>query len=194
MKAHPLSWLAALSWPLFAHAQSATLTAPAERISDTVIQRDHAAFERLQARIKGLNDGGRRIADYHLAKAQCWLDASFHEYTRNDRSAFPQAALAESEQLVAAMEARAEPLPTETPPRLAGAERLRPDLWASVHVLKQGPGFSCAAQRTACAEVALVHAGHELGQQGWRHAAPYVQKAEDGVAEAEAESRAAACR
>jgi len=26
-----------------------------------------------------------------LAKAQCWLDVSFHEYTRNDRGGVPPA-------------------------------------------------------------------------------------------------------
>jgi outer membrane protein OmpA-like peptidoglycan-associated protein len=33
----------------------------------------------------------------------------------------------------------------------------------------------------ACAEVELVHAGNEQNQQGWRHAKPYVQIAEDLV-------------
>ncbi len=93
-----------------------TLAPQAERISDSIITQDYAAYERLQERIKALNDGGRRVADYHLAKAQCWLDVSFHEYTRNDRSAFPQAAMSESEKLIAAMEQRVAPLPNETTP------------------------------------------------------------------------------
>jgi len=177
---------AGLALPLLACAQGTAAPAPpAERVSDIAIQQDHGAYERLQARIKGLNDAGRRAADYHLSKAQCWLDVGFHEYTRNDRSAFPQAAMSESEKLVAAMEARAEPLPSETP-LVNGAARLRPDLWARVHALKQGAGFVCAAQKTACAEVELVHAGNELNQQQWRHARPYVQIAEDAIAEAQA--------
>jgi len=170
--------------PLLALAQGAALAPQAERISDRVIQQDHAAYERLQARIKGLNDGGRRVADYHLSKAQCWLDVSFHEYTRNDRSDFPQAAMSESEKLIAAMEAHAEPLPSETP-LVNGAARLRPDLWERAHGLKQGAGFTCAAQKTACAEVELVHAGNEFNQQQWRHAKPYVQIAEDALADAQ---------
>ena len=182
---------AILALPLIASAQTATLAPQAERIDDETIERDHTRYEAVQARIKALNDGGRRVADYHLAKAQCWLDASFHEYTRNDRSAFPQAAMSESDKLVTAIEQRAEPLPSETP--LAnGAAKLRPDLWERIHVLKQGPGFSCAAQRTACAEVELVHAGNEFNQQGWRHAKPYVQIAEDGLAESEAQAGACA--
>ncbi len=166
-----------------ASAQNATLAPQAERISDAVIQQDHAAYERVQARIKALNDGGRRVADYHLSKAQCWLDASFHEYTRNDRSAFPQAAMSESDKLVAAMEQRREPLPNDTP-LVNGAARLRPDLWDRLGALSRAPGFVCAAQAAACAEVELVHAGNEFNQQGWRHAKPYVQIAEDLVARA----------
>lgn len=166
--------------------------APAARLSDEAIQRDHAGYESMQARLKALNEkagaGGRPLGDYHLAKAQCWLDASWHEYTRNDRGAFPQAALGESEKLVALMEQHAEPLPSETP-LAGGAARLRADLWQRVHGIKQGPGLGCAAQKTACAEVALVHAGNEFSQQGWRHAKPYVHLAEDGIDAAEALAR-----
>ena len=176
----------ALACPLWAAAQAATTLAPqAERISDSVIQQDYGAYERLQARIKALNDGGRRVADYHLAKAQCWLDVSFHEYTRNDRSDFPQAAMTQSETLIAAMEANVAPLPDETP-LVNGAARLRPDLWERTRALAASSGFVCAAQKIACAEVELVHAGNEYNQQQWRHAKPYVQIAEDEIAEAAA--------
>ena len=89
-----------------AHAQAA-LNPPSARISDQAIQRDHAVYEGLQGRIKALNDKGRPVRDYHLAKAQCWLDVSFHEYTRNDRSRFPQAAMNESEKLIVGMESNA---------------------------------------------------------------------------------------
>ena len=125
----------------------------------------------MQGRIKALNDGGRPVRDYFLSKAQCWLDVSFHEYTRNDRSAFPQAALSESEKLVVGMEQGASPLPLDTP-LVNGAARLRPDLWDRAAALRGHAGWRCAAQKTACAEVELVHAGHEINQQQWRHAKP----------------------
>jgi hypothetical protein len=119
-----LVWLAAGS----AIAAQAQLVPPSERISDAAIQTDHDTYLRIQQRIKALNDGGRRVADYHLSKAQCWLDVSFHEYTRNDRGPFPQAALSESEKLIVAMEQGVTPLPNDTP--LVGeAVRLREDLW-----------------------------------------------------------------
>lgn len=166
------------------------LTPPRERISDAAIQADHQAYEKLQGRLKALNEGGRPLRNYHLAKAQCWLDVSFHEYTRNDRSAFPQAALSESEKLVQAMELRAQPLPGETP-LVNDAPRLRPDLWQRAAVLGTVAGAACAQHKRACAEVELVHAGNEHKQQQWRHAQPYVQIAEDLLAEGEA--LAAAC-
>ena len=171
-------------------AAQAQLVPPSQRISDAAIQSDHDTYLSIQQRIKALNDGGRRVADYHLSKAQCWLDVSFHEYTRNDRGPFPQAALAESEKLIVAMEQGVTPLPDETP--LVGeAVRLREDLWARARALRSAAGFQCAAQSTACAEVELVHAGNEHAQQQWRHAKPYVQIAEDLLARAARE--AASC-
>jgi len=165
-----------------AQAQT-TLTTPAQRISDRAIHADYQTFEQAQARIKALNDKGRPVRDYHLAKAQCWLDTAFHEYTRNDRSAFPQEALTESVILVEQMERGVTPLPMDT--RMVNeADKLRPDLWAAADKLKSHGGLQCVADKVACAEVELVHAGNEHKQQGWRHAKPYVQIAEDALVHA----------
>ena len=170
-------------------AQTAALTPPAERISDPAIHADYRTYEATQGRIKTLNDRGPasapRLSDYHLAKAQCWLDVSFHEYTRNDRSPFPQQALDQSARLIALMESNATSLPNDTP-LVNGADRLRLDLWDAVERMKAHPGYRCAAANVACAEVELVHAGNEHKQLGWRHAQPYVQMAEDRVADAQA--------
>ncbi len=163
-------------------APGATLLPQADRISDQAIAADQRTYQAMQGRIKSLNDGGRPLRDYHLSKAQCWLDVSFHEYTRNDRSAFPQAALDESRKLVAAMEQNLTP-PMDTP-LVNGAAQLRPDLWERASALRGHRGFQCAQQKVACAEVELVHAGNEYNQQQWRHAKPYVQIAEDLLGEA----------
>ncbi len=160
-----------------------TLLPQAQRISDQAIAADQRTYQALQGRIKALNDSGRPVRDYHLSKAQCWLDVSFHEYTRNDRSAFPQAAMDESRKLVAAMEQQVTPLPMDTP-LVNGAAELRPDLWERANALRGHRGFQCAQQKVACAEVELVHAGNEHNQQQWRHAKPYVQIAEDLLGEA----------
>ncbi|MGB7193212.1 MAG: OmpA family protein [Collimonas pratensis] len=154
-----------------------TLAAQQDRISDGVIDRDYGVYRETQQRIKALNDGGRRVADYQLSKAQCWLDVSFHEYSRNDRGGFPQAALSESQRIIGALEAGQDA--GWATPLVNHAEKLRPDLWARYDALKQSAGFSCAAQQTACGEVELVHAGNEIHDAGWRHAKPYIQIAED---------------
>lgn len=180
--------LAALALAFAAQAQT-TLTPPAQRVTDEAISADQSAYEGLQARIKGLNDRGRAVRDHHLAKAQCWLDVSFHEYTRNDRSAFPQAALSESQKLIAGMERGTSPLPMDTP-LVNDAARLRPDLWLQAEGLRSHTGWRCAQAKVACAEVELVHAGNEHNQQGWRHAKPYVQIAEDLLGEARAQADA----
>lgn len=166
------------------------LTPEKERISDQAIQADHGAYRQLQEQIHQLNEAGRTVRDYDLSKAQCWLDVSFHEYTRNDRSAFAQDALTESEKLIIAMKNGQAPISRATP-LVNGAARLRPDLWERAGAVKVHAGFQCAQQKVACAEVELVHAGHEFNQQQWRHAKPYVQIAEELVAEAE--TLAASC-
>ncbi len=175
-------------------AGAQTVLAPAEkRMADSTIQADHKAYEALQARIKGINDKGRPVRDYHLSKAQCWLDVSLHEYTRNDRSAFPQEAMTESEKLIDLMERASSPKPLDGPWDTAlvnNAAKLRPDLWERADALKKHRGFACATQRTACSEVELVHAGNEYNQQQWRHAKPYVQIAEDQLFEAERQAEA----
>ncbi len=159
-----------------------------DRTSDGAIHRDNGVYRDTQQRIKNLNDSGLRLADYQLSKAQCWLDVSFHEYTRSDRGHFPQEALAESQRILTALEGKQNP-GMETP-LVNGAEKLRPDLWARYDALKTHAGYQCAAQQTACAEVELVHAGNEIHEAGWRHAKPYIQIAEDllGTAEKSATS------
>jgi outer membrane protein OmpA-like peptidoglycan-associated protein len=164
-------------------AQATQLTPVPERISDAAISADHAAYEQLQGRLHQLNERGVPVRNYHLSKAQCWLDVSLHEYSRNDRSAFSQEALTESEKLILLLENKAQPLPMDTP-LVNGAARLRPDLWARTEVLKKVSGFQCAWRQVACAEVELVHAGNEFNQQQWRHAKPYVQIAEELVLDA----------
>lgn len=185
----PTAIAAALSLAGSAFAADVALRPEGERTSDAAIHADHGAYAGVQQRIHALNEGGRPLRDYHLSKAQCWLDVSFHEYTRNDRSDFTQAALDESVKLVVAMEAKAEPLPMDTP-LVHDAARLRPDLWERFGALKQHTGFRCAQQLVACGEVELVHAGNEYRQQQWRHAKPYVQIAEENLAQATAAAEA----
>ncbi|BDU15174.1 OmpA family protein [Lysobacter auxotrophicus] len=181
--------VAALSLALAAGlAQAASLAPQRERTTDEAIHADHATYQATQDRIQALNDAGRPVRDYALSKAQCWLDVSFHEYTRNDRSDFPQEALDESVKLIVAMEQGVSPILTDTP-LVNRAARLREDLWKRLGAIHGTPGFACAQQAVACGEVELVHAGNEFNQQQWRHAKPYIQIAEDMVSDAEAMAR-----
>jgi OmpA-OmpF porin, OOP family len=171
-------------------SNSSTTPAAQQSLTDKAIHSDYANYEAQQGRIKALNDTGRhRVASYSLAKAQCWLDVSLHEYTRNDRSNFPKLAYEESFKITDYLEkggaVAAAANPANTTPLVNDASKLRPDLWDAAAKLKGHAGFACAAQKTACAEVELVHAGNEFNQQQWRHAKPYVQIAEDLIGDAQ---------
>ena len=174
-----------LAWAQTTTQTAAQLAEPAARIVDNVIYQDYQAYSGLQERIHQLNEHGVPVRDYRLSKAQCWLDVSLHEYTRNDRSDFPQAAMTESEKLIISLEQANPVIPLDTP-LVNGAARLRPDLWARTAAFHQMLGAQCGWPQIACAEVELVHAGNEFNQQGWRHAKPYIQIAEDLLAEGSA--------
>lgn len=183
--------LAALATMATAAAKPPALNAPEQRITDSAIHADQATFARQQAAIKAANDAGQPVASHALAKAQCWLDVAFHEYSRNDRTDFPAQALQQSVAITDWLASRGGDNPALNTPLVAGAERLREDLWAAAAALSTTQGAECAQRQRACAEVELVHAGHEYAQIGWRHAKPYVQLAEDTLQEGRA--AAAAC-
>jgi OmpA-OmpF porin, OOP family len=171
-------------------SNSSTTPAVKQSITDKAIDSDYANYEAQQGRIKSLNDTGRhRVASYSLAKAQCWLDVSLHEYTRNDRSNFPRLAFEESFKITDYFEkggaVAGAANPANATPLVNDAAKLRQDLWDAASKLKGHPGWRCAEQKTACAEVELVHAGNEFNQQQWRHAKPYVQIAEDLIGDAQ---------
>jgi OmpA-OmpF porin, OOP family len=169
---------------------SSTVPDAKQSITDSEIQADYKGYEAQQGQIKSLNDTGKLpVASYAMAKAQCWLEVSLHEYTRNDRSNFPRLALGQSKAITEYLAKGGNPeaannLAMQTP-MVNDAAKLRPDLWERLGKLKGEPGFKCAAPKVACAEVELVHAGNEFNQQQWRHAKPYVQIAEDLTADAQ---------
>lgn len=153
-------------------------------VTDGQVNANNKGYEIQQGAIKTLNDSGQhRVSSYSLSKAQCWLDVSYHEFSRNDRSKFVPEALQESQKITDFLAEGFDPEHLDNPahatPLVNGAALLRQDLWDTAANLKLQPGFSCAAQQVSCAEVELVHAGNEYNQQGWRHAKPYVQIAED---------------
>lgn len=152
-------------------------------LNDAVVDRAWAGGRAMRDRLRTLVQRGKSPAAYPMAKAQCWVDVGFHETTRNDRSAFANAALGEAGRLVDALEKSQTP-PVDTP-LVAGSAKLRDDLWNRIGRVKSGAGFSCAQEQIACAEVELVHAGHEYNDGGWRYANSYVKIAEDRLGRAE---------
>lgn len=187
------SAVCSLAW-----AQSPAPAAPVNATipTDASVWGDMQAYKVQQAAIQAINDrgtlppqGGQRVASYSLSKAQCWLDVSFHEYTRNDRSSFPRLAFDESTRITRFLASGGVPGTEQDPASatamISDAARLRPDLWLRLQGLQSHAGAACAQQLRACAEVELVHASHEFNQLGWRHAKPYLQIAEDTVVRAE---------
>jgi OmpA-OmpF porin, OOP family len=169
---------------------SSTVPDAKQSITDGEIAADYKNYEGQQGRIKVLNDSGKfPVASYSMSKAQCWLDVSLHEYSRNDRSNFPRLAFEQSRAITDFLSkdgnAQSPANPAMKTPLVNDAATLRPDLWDALSKLKGHSGYRCAAQKAACAEVELVHAGNEFNQQQWRHAKPYVQIAEDLTADAQ---------
>jgi hypothetical protein len=148
------------------------------RITDSVIAADLSYIEKLQSRIAKLNDGGKPLRTYHLAKAQAWLDFAADEYHENDRSRIVENALAQAEVLIGALELDSQQINRDTP-IVGGSSKLREDLWAKAVRAKEHANFGCAAKKVAQLEVRLVWAGHEYQESGWRHASAYIQIAED---------------
>lgn len=123
------------------------------------------------------------MSRYALAKAQWWLDVSYHEHTRNDRDAFTHGSLNESRRIAAALENGTDPVAEPTP--LFGIRPTRPDLWPRMAAVHRSPGWRCTTRSLAGAEVEQAEASHALGEGGWRHANPYMLIAEDRLADAE---------
>ncbi len=141
-------------------------------------------FQQLQARIATLNVHGVALTNYHLAKAQAWLDFSKEEYFDNDRSGIVEATFEEAKKLVEQLEPGVATSLDMTTPVLEG-ERLELTSWQAVDELKQQK-LDCAGNLIARLEVQLVHVEHELHELGPIHAAPYRQAVQRMVEEIKA--------
>jgi OmpA-OmpF porin, OOP family len=159
-------------------------TPQAGRITDKAIHQDYLAYEAQQAHVNASNSAGNAYAS---AKAQCWLDVSFQEYTRNDRSSFVEEAFLESTKITEALRTRQgqpwaqTPLVNQATPAPAPIAAL----WQRANNLS-ATQRACNPVQSACAEVELVHAGNEWNQGGANHAQPYLLVAERYISQAEA--------
>ena len=145
------------------------------------------AVEEVQTRIRKLSEQGLTAANYSVAKAQCWLDTAWSQYSENDRSGFPEEALAESAAIVRALEVDKASKAGFSTPFIVRSTKIREDLWSRLQDYKtRTASLACTARHVACAEVHLVRAGHALNETGWRQATPYVDMAEDALRRAAA--------
>jgi OOP family OmpA-OmpF porin len=144
-------------------------------------------FADLQARIAWLRTADAQCPyQYHVAKAQAWLNFSRDQYhERAWQKDIQSRSFDEARRIVEALEAGGDP--GMDTPLIADAQKLRPDLWAIAERNKADlPGRLCCAQaQTAYCEVQLVWSGHALANLGgWRRANPHVRMAEDLCREA----------
>jgi outer membrane protein OmpA-like peptidoglycan-associated protein len=119
--------------------------------------------------------------NYHLAKVRIWLDLATDEYYDKDDSGIVPAAIAQAASLLDALEKKQTAISMDTPTQITGSEKVRPDLWDKIAVLKRQDKFSCGQIPAAEAEVYLVWAGHEKYEEGWSQAAPYLRGAESRI-------------
>ncbi|RQH09083.1 OmpA family protein [Paraburkholderia dinghuensis] len=106
--------------------------------------------------------GPRERGGYFGAKAQCWINAASEERALHDGWGFVEEATRQADLLTGALESHAQP--SAENPKLRTASLLRPDLWQQLMSAKSSAGWpDCpqAQQVVACAEVGLIHAGHE---------------------------------
>ncbi len=177
MKAYALIVTMAMQWMASGAFAQTPLAPEADRITDEVIASDRQVMDDLQDRLQRLNMQGVPIASYPFAKAQAWLDFAQEEYAENDRTGVIEAALGESERIVASLERKEAGMETETP-IIVSSRLVREDLWARARALKGHPYFHCAEDKVARMEVQLVWAGHEEEELGWRHAQSHIRAAE----------------
>ncbi len=158
-------------------------TPQAGRITDASIHQDYLSYETQQARV---NASAGANNPYASAKAQCWLDVSFQEYTRNDRSSFVEEAFLESTKITTALATGSGQPWLQNPLLNQATNRPEPlaQLWARVNQLSDSQR-RCKPAQTACAEVELVHAGNEWNQGGQPHATPYMRLADRYITQAQ---------
>ena len=131
-------------------------------------------FQQLQTRLATLNAHGISLTNYHLAKAQAWLDFSKEEYFDNDRSGIVESTFEEAAKLIKQLEAGVTTPLEMAMPLLEGVARLDADSWQMAEEFKKEK-LDCAGHLIARLEVQLVHVEHEYHELGQIHAAPYRQ-------------------
>ncbi|WP_345815564.1 hypothetical protein AAGS40_24305 [Paraburkholderia sp. PREW-6R] len=126
------------------------------------IRRSLGALASLQQRLDQLPRDRR---EYFHAKAQCWLNAAQQARADRDLWGFVEEALGQAAVITIGLQNSASL--SAANPALRTVSTVRPDLWDIVNAIKADPAVArCphAQAPLACAEVELMHAGHDA----WR--------------------------
>lgn len=177
--------------PGTAQGQSVRNAASRQLSEHAAHAQDHfdAMSSQLEALRPALTGSTNSWDTYQWAKAEAWLDFAFDARAQRDVSSAEVEAMAQAQTIAAGLAAHRDSLSLDTP-LVAGAHRLREDLWQRAEVIKHLVGVRCAQAQLAQFEVQLVQAGHAEQMLGWRHAKPYLQAVERLAKQAEAAQRA----
>lgn len=132
----------------------------------------------LQKRLDNL-DNGKCGNAYTLNKAQAWLNMSRDVMHEGNGATVVNASYEESEKLIKALEEGK--APSMDTALIAGADKLREDLWAIAADRKANNALlSSAAREVAYCEVSLVRAGHAQAKLGGKvRVEPLIGMAQD---------------
>ncbi|AME24955.1 OmpA family protein [Burkholderia sp. PAMC 26561] len=141
----------------------------------------HEAIGLLQARLDRMNE---RKSTYIGFKDQCWINAAKKELEAGDRWGFVEESIGEAARLTAGLEG-AQPLTVDNPP-LRTVTPLRSDLADGLRAALADPRvLQCpqAQKQIACAEVELMHAGHDAWTRQFEAAKAKVDEVQSALAD-----------
>jgi OmpA-OmpF porin, OOP family len=147
------------------------------------IEKPREVLVLLQARLDQLD---QRKDTYFGYKDQCWIDVAKSEIDAGDRWGFVEESIGEAARLTAGLEGT-QPLSPDNP-SLRTVAVLRPDLEASLRAVIADSRFvNCpqAQKQTACAEVKLMHAGHDAWTRQFAKAKIKIDMIESTLGEAQ---------
>jgi outer membrane protein OmpA-like peptidoglycan-associated protein len=148
--------------------------------TDGAIYRDQKVLNDTFSRIEKLNTNIKNnnitLDQYHLAKSNAWWELARDEYQLNNRLPIVEESLAQSHELLTGLEQQK--ILTLDTPITKSSQLARPDLWEKAQQWKKGTYFKCYTKPLAELEVQLVAVGHQVKNFGFRHAQPYILKAE----------------
>jgi OmpA-OmpF porin, OOP family len=169
----------------FGTQQSIQAGAPAEPWTNVYgkIEKPRELLALLQGRLDQLD---QRKDNYFGYKDQCWIDVANSEIDAGDRWGFVEESIGEAARLTAGLEG-AQPLSPDNP-SLRTVTVLRPDLATSLRAVIADPRFVHCPQtqkQTACAEVKLMHAGHDAWTRQFAKAKIKIDMIESTLGEAQ---------